>query len=233
MEVSSTTAPHNTEATHPWTRLDGPQEVRGEEEGEAPPIQGEEAVPASECSNAPSAAPLAEHSPAGAEECAPPPTSNDESASSTEHLVVNVPSTATECIICYEPLSTSTTSTLECGHAFHASCVEEWLDKDGRCPVCRHQIREVVPPQPDGEGLSIELGTGEASQRISTWQLAALLLSSRRLMSLAAIEALFSIVVMSYARDAVMPLLMLLVRQLACARPLLARSCGTCSHSAR
>ena len=35
-------------------------------------------------------------------------------------------------------------SRLACGHRFHQSCVEKWLNRNVSCPVCRYNIRPAV-----------------------------------------------------------------------------------------
>ena len=34
-----------------------------------------------------------------------------------------------------------------CGHIFNVTSINEWFSRHVRCPVCRHDIRETVPPQ--------------------------------------------------------------------------------------
>ena len=105
------------------------------------------------------------------------------------------PSAQTECVICLgelvDPNGTGEgepTTTLVCGHAFHTSCVDEWLSKDGRCPTCRRQIQEVVQrPQPT---LSVLDGSAD---RASLQSMSILMLDSRRLMMLATMEAALAV----------------------------------------
>ena len=42
------------------------------------------------------------------------------------------------CAICLDPLNDKDVSRLECGHAFHSMCLVPHLQKDPRCPCCRH-----------------------------------------------------------------------------------------------
>jgi hypothetical protein len=28
---------------------------------------------------------------------------------------------------------------LKCGHCFHCECVDNWLEKDKKCPVCKFE----------------------------------------------------------------------------------------------
>ena len=37
-------------------------------------------------------------------------------------------------------ISTDKISILECGHAFHKECLEEWMVKSNNCPLCREDI---------------------------------------------------------------------------------------------
>jgi hypothetical protein len=56
------------------------------------------------------------------------------------------------CTICLEalpPFSATTIATLDCGHAFHATCLVGWLRRGTvNCPTCRTSAvaREHVPP---------------------------------------------------------------------------------------
>ena len=33
---------------------------------------------------------------------------------------------------------------LPCGHEFHKSCVDSWLENNASCPSCRHSFRDLV-----------------------------------------------------------------------------------------
>jgi hypothetical protein len=70
---------------------------------------------------------------------------------------------ADSCPVCLEKIGLGDdTSKLQCGHAFHASCIYKWLDRDTRCPMCRADTRrehtsitinyedeQELPPEPE------------------------------------------------------------------------------------
>jgi len=47
-----------------------------------------------------------------------------------------------ECSICCDKLYTEKTKKLECKHIFHKKCLDEWLERDNRCPLCRNDIQQ-------------------------------------------------------------------------------------------
>lgn len=110
-----------------------------------------------------------------------------------------------ECVICLNELGgvDDPGSTLLCGHRFHAQCVDEWLAKDGRCPVCRQRMREQLT-----EARADPVQTTAGLRAIAAT--AMLVLESRRLMMLAAMEGALAVLVMSYVNNLVSPLLMIL-----------------------
>ncbi len=60
-------------------------------------------------------------------------------ASGTEtHIQV---AAGTVCAICQEAV-TCATRMRHCGHTFHGSCIDQWLQMNPRCPVCRHDVRD-------------------------------------------------------------------------------------------
>lgn len=64
----------------------------------------------------------------------------------------NVPVVNTLCSICQESV-TAATRIRHCGHCFHNDCVSQWFTMNPRCPVCRHDIRELTtaPLQPSND----------------------------------------------------------------------------------
>ena len=51
----------------------------------------------------------------------------------------------TTCTICQEPVECAT-RIRACGHCFHGACINEWFTMNTRCPVCRHDIRDLRQP---------------------------------------------------------------------------------------
>ena len=44
-----------------------------------------------------------------------------------------------ECSICFEPICSKRDETnLSCNHNFHSTCINQWFEKDNRCPLCRN-----------------------------------------------------------------------------------------------
>lgn len=50
--------------------------------------------------------------------------------------------TDTTCAICQEEVTTAT-RIRHCQHCFHSNCISEWFSMNTRCPVCRHDIRDL------------------------------------------------------------------------------------------
>ncbi len=48
------------------------------------------------------------------------------------------------CAICQDamPRGSEARSLRACDHRFHVGCIDTWFQRDVRCPVCRHDIRE-------------------------------------------------------------------------------------------
>jgi hypothetical protein len=59
-----------------------------------------------------------------------------------------VPTVNAVCAICQDSVS-SATRIRHCGHCFHNACISQWFTINTRCPVCRHDIRELtdIPTQ--------------------------------------------------------------------------------------
>ena len=45
-----------------------------------------------------------------------------------------------ECSICISNIRDCKSKRTSCGHFFHESCLEEWLNRDNTCPICRTEI---------------------------------------------------------------------------------------------
>lgn len=54
----------------------------------------------------------------------------------------HIQATDTICAICQESVSCAT-RIRACGHCFHSNCIHEWFTMNTRCPICRHDIRDL------------------------------------------------------------------------------------------
>lgn len=54
----------------------------------------------------------------------------------------HIQTTDTTCAICQEAV-TCATRIRGCGHCFHSQCIHEWFTMNTRCPICRHDIRDL------------------------------------------------------------------------------------------
>ena len=50
------------------------------------------------------------------------------------------------CAICQEAVPCAT-RIRACGHCFHHQCIMQWFTMNTRCPVCRHDIRDLQAPR--------------------------------------------------------------------------------------
>lgn len=66
------------------------------------------------------------------------PTRDQIVAATENHVGV----TDQTCAICQEGV-TCATRIRACGHCFHSQCIHEWFSMNTRCPICRHDIRDL------------------------------------------------------------------------------------------
>lgn len=66
------------------------------------------------------------------------PTAQQIQAATEEHINLQ----DTVCSICQEQLE-SGTRIRSCGHCFHTDCIGQWFTMNTRCPMCRHDIRDL------------------------------------------------------------------------------------------
>lgn len=52
-------------------------------------------------------------------------------------------SNAIDCSICLEHIHKNNKS-LVCGHSFHTSCIDNWLNVNFNCPICRRNPNEPI-----------------------------------------------------------------------------------------
>jgi hypothetical protein len=49
---------------------------------------------------------------------------------------------AVSCIICQEDIAEQQEEIfLMCFHRFHGGCIEDWLTKNAKCPVCQYDLK--------------------------------------------------------------------------------------------
>jgi len=67
------------------------------------------------------------------------------------------------CPICMENVPADISWAMEetkCGHRFHKTCIDKWLKRSNKCPLCRVQISEDPPAAeagPTGEVVSVDI----------------------------------------------------------------------------
>ncbi len=66
------------------------------------------------------------------------PTQQQIAAAVDQHVGVH----DTTCSICQEPVECAT-RIRSCGHCFHSDCIAQWFSVNPRCPMCRHDIRDL------------------------------------------------------------------------------------------
>lgn len=66
------------------------------------------------------------------------PTREQILAATEQH--VYIPDTT--CSICQEQVECAT-RIRACGHCFHSDCISQWFTMNTRCPMCRHDIRDL------------------------------------------------------------------------------------------
>lgn len=55
--------------------------------------------------------------------------------------VANASDDANQCMVCLEHFQADEqVKLLPCFHRYHVACVDEWLRRDGCCPVCKHRL---------------------------------------------------------------------------------------------
>lgn len=57
--------------------------------------------------------------------------------------IVTVAPPDTTCSICQEEITGVHTRMRHCSHSFHSQCISEWFTMNTRCPVCRHDVRDL------------------------------------------------------------------------------------------
>ena len=74
-------------------------------------------------------------------------------AQNVETIDIGIPPTQMQCAICQDTILETGSRIRQCGHTYHPECLTSWLSMSVRCPVCRHDIREVAPARAPVAGL--------------------------------------------------------------------------------
>jgi hypothetical protein len=70
------------------------------------------------------------------------------------------------CAVCQEgiDIGAEARSLNACDHMFHAGCIDTWFERNVRCPVCRHDIRDIVEtPTATGDATTTGQPTSQPS----------------------------------------------------------------------
>ncbi|CAN0495738.1 unnamed protein product [Ectocarpus sp. 12 AP-2014] len=63
------------------------------------------------------------------------------------------------CPVCLEAFQAQDIVTLvTCGHAFHWSCIERWLERSARCPCCRQDLNTLSANQMESADQQQQVG---------------------------------------------------------------------------
>eukprot|EP00759_Apiculatamorpha_spiralis_P052952 PhF_6_TR6069/c0_g1_i1/m.8810 len=62
-------------------------------------------------------------------------------------VLKKIDSPSESCTICLGPVSVDEGCKLFCEHIFHKSCIEEWLSRKKRCPMCRREAEGEMSPE--------------------------------------------------------------------------------------
>eukprot|EP00429_Kryptoperidinium_foliaceum_P101188 CAMPEP_0176254888 /NCGR_PEP_ID=MMETSP0121_2-20121125/36762_1 /TAXON_ID=160619 /ORGANISM="Kryptoperidinium foliaceum, Strain CCMP 1326" /LENGTH=185 /DNA_ID=CAMNT_0017594707 /DNA_START=29 /DNA_END=583 /DNA_ORIENTATION=+ len=67
-----------------------------------------------------------------------------------------------ECSVCFENMGGACpVRRLACGHGFHHSCIQRWLQQQASCPLCKADAPAAPAPAPE---FKVDLGHQEMSQ---------------------------------------------------------------------
>ena len=50
-----------------------------------------------------------------------------------------------KCVICYSEFENGEKiRSLACWHRFHVECIDKWLEKSSKCPICKEDMKKVL-----------------------------------------------------------------------------------------
>jgi hypothetical protein len=78
-----------------------------------------------------------------------------------------------DCPICFEEVTSKTSTTTRCKHVFHKACLERWTEENNTCPMCRATIKErPTTGQLRPRVMVHEFRSLDATELARLWQLA-------------------------------------------------------------
>jgi Zn finger protein HypA/HybF involved in hydrogenase expression len=75
-----------------------------------------------------------------------PITPSESQIHNATQIFTNAPAD-TQCSICQEDVIGVHVRIRHCNHCFHQACIRQWFEVNPRCPVCRHDIRDLQPQE--------------------------------------------------------------------------------------
>ena len=71
----------------------------------------------------------------------------------SQHEFCHIHNKYEDCSVCYSKINPKQSLTTDCGHTFHKNCIEEWYERDNKCPMCRtntqhHAFRVAISGNP-------------------------------------------------------------------------------------
>lgn len=68
--------------------------------------------------------------------------SADTTSTQSENSLQSPPATdeSVKCVICLDTQNSKEIQPILCGHSFHRMCLETWLQRENRCPICRSPV---------------------------------------------------------------------------------------------
>ena len=86
-------------------------------------------------------------------------TEYEKKSKQTKDTLEKLHHTTHECCICMEEMCKENVTATPCGHEFHKNCIDQWLQTQKLCPICRQDCttdvtcksRKVISPKNDAK----------------------------------------------------------------------------------